>query len=111
MQSPLHPPQLTAAERRVRKLEADLARVKLQLRDATEAQVRSEERLRLVLDSVHDYAIITLDKQGIIANWSAGAYDIFGWVPDEAIGEPADIIFTPEDRAAGVPKQELRDAL
>ena len=70
----------------------------------------SEERLRLVIEGAKDHAILTTDSAGIIDSWSAGAEATFGWKADEAIGHSAAIIFTPEDRAAGMDARELNTA-
>ena len=67
----------------------------------------SEEQLRLVIEGARDHAIFTTDSAGTINSWSPGACLIFGWTPEEAIGRPAAIIFTPEDRAAGADRLEL----
>ncbi|HEU4375220.1 MAG TPA: response regulator [Telluria sp.] len=69
-----------------------------------------DERIRLILDSVRDYAFIGTDVDRIITEWEAGAADILGWDAERAIGRPADMIFTPEDRAAGVPEIEAARA-
>ena len=71
----------------------------------------SEARLELILESIKDYSIITTDTQGVIIGWNTGAENIFGYRADEVIGQSAEIIFTPEDRAAGVPAKEMRTAL
>jgi two-component system CheB/CheR fusion protein len=70
----------------------------------------SEERLRLVVNSAEDYAIMLLDSEGRYTDWNVGAEKIFGYTEEEATGQTAAIIFTPEDLAAGVPEQELRTA-
>lgn len=70
----------------------------------------SEERLRLMLESATDYAIISFSTEGIIKEWSSGAERIFGYTEKEAIGQPGDIVFTPEDRAAGAPQMEMKQA-
>ena len=70
----------------------------------------SEEQLRLVVEGAKDHAIFTTDPGGIITSWSPGARLVFGWTADEAIGQPAAIIFTPEDRAAGAEVTELATA-
>jgi PAS domain S-box-containing protein len=70
----------------------------------------SEERLRLILDSVMDHAIITQTAEGIVTGWNPGAVNTFGYQPDEIIGQPIDVLFTPEDRAAGVPQDEMNTA-
>ena len=43
-------------------------------------------------------------------DWTPGAETVFGWSADEIRGRSVDILYTPEDRAAGVPTQELRTA-
>lgn len=70
----------------------------------------SEERLRLIIESLNDYAIITTDSQGRITSWSPGACSIFGFQAEEVLGRPADLLFTPEDQAAGEPQRELETA-
>ena len=70
----------------------------------------SEERLRLILDSVIDHAIVTVDGKGVVTGWNPGAGAIFGYEPDEIIGQSSTVLFTPEDRAANVPEQELVSA-
>lgn len=69
-----------------------------------------EERMRLVAESTEDYAIIVQDTEGVITGWNRGAELIFGYSKAEAEGQPCHLIFTPEDRAAGVPEVELRRA-
>ncbi|CRL51095.1 CheR family methyltransferase [Pseudomonas sp. URMO17WK12:I11] len=77
-------------------------------RRAAEEDLRlGEERMRLVAESTRDYAIITLDEQGIITSWNKGAELIFGYSKAEAEGAFYDFIFSAEDRAAGVPENEL----
>jgi PAS domain S-box-containing protein len=67
----------------------------------------SEERLRVLVDSIADYAIITLDTESMISVWNPGAENIFGFTAEEAVGQPISIIYVPEDLAAGVPEQEI----
>jgi PAS domain S-box-containing protein len=71
-----------------------------------EAIRESEERLRLILESVADYAIFTIDSEGIVNGWNTGAEKIFGWSAAEIIGKSSAIVFTPEDRRNGVPEKE-----
>jgi PAS domain S-box-containing protein len=71
---------------------------------------QSEERLRLLIDSALDYAIFTTTEEGIVDSWNAGAERMFGYAADEIIGRNVEIVFTPEDRAAGAPARELADA-
>ncbi|NHZ93018.1 response regulator [Massilia sp. CCM 8733] len=69
-----------------------------------------DERIRLILDNTRDYAFIGTDTDGIVTEWEGGAETITGWFAAKACGEPSAIIFTPEDRAAGVPQHEMRMA-
>ena len=81
-------------------------------RKQAEMQVRaSEERLRLLIDSVKDYAIFTVTLEGRVATWNLGANRVFGYTAEEILGQPVAILFTPEDRAAAVPERELSVAL
>ena len=70
----------------------------------------SEQRLRLFIETVADYAIFTVDPDNRITTWNTGAERLLGWSESEAIGLPAEVVFTPEDRAAGEPEKEFRTA-
>lgn len=70
----------------------------------------NEERMRLVAESTHDFAIIILDEHGVITDWNTGAELIFGYSKTEVLGAYYDLIFSPEDRAAGIPALELKAA-
>jgi len=63
-----------------------------------------------IIESAMDYAIISLDSDGIITSWNEGAEHVLGWSAGEALGQPGEIIFTAEDRAADVPRQEMQQA-
>ena len=76
-----------------------------------EALQESEERFRLLVDGVRDYAIYMLDPQGVIRSWNAGAELIKGYRADEVMGRHYRMFFRSEDVAAGLPAKELADAL
>jgi PAS domain S-box-containing protein len=76
-------------------------------RDAQRDVALSEERLRLLIDSVTDYAIFTIRADGHIRSWNTGAQRMFGYSEEDIVGRPFDVLFTPEDRDAGVPAAEL----
>ncbi|HEY1189243.1 MAG TPA: chemotaxis protein CheB [Gemmata sp.] len=80
------------------------------LKEAEGAVRTSEERLRLTLESATDHAIFTLDRGRTVTSWSPGAAVVFGYAAGEIVGRSADIVFTPEDQAAGVPQQEAETA-
>ncbi len=75
-----------------------------------EALRSSEERMRLLVGQVVDYAIIALDPQGIIETWNLGAERVKGYTADEAIGRSFAMFYTEEDRKAGLPLRLLTDA-
>lgn len=70
----------------------------------------TEERFRAIVEAAHDYAIFLTDPQDRITDWLPGAEAVFGWTAEEAVGQPAAILFTPEDRQAGVPAAEVKAA-
>ena len=80
-------------------------------RRTAEALARSEERYRLLVDSVKDYAIFMLDPDGRVLSWTAAATRLLGYTEDEIVGTPFSVFFTEEDRAKGMPGQELAGAL
>jgi len=72
---------------------------------------RSEERFRLLVERVQDYAIFMLDPDGRIASWNVGAERIKGYTASEVIGRHFSIFYPPEDVAAGKPQMLLGRAL
>ena len=79
-------------------------------RRAEEEMRLSEERFRLIVQTVRDYAIFMLDPTGHIATWNAGAERIKGYHADEIIGKHFSIFYPPEDREWDKPAWELREA-
>jgi PAS domain S-box-containing protein len=75
------------------------------------ARCASEEQLRLIFDSATDYAIFTVDRDGIVTTWNRGAERLLGYTDSEIIGEDGRIVFTAEDREAGEPEKEISKAL
>ncbi|MDQ2742971.1 MAG: PAS domain S-box protein [Chloroflexota bacterium] len=71
---------------------------------------RTEARLQVVMESATEYAIVTLALDGTITGWNSGAELLLGWTEVEALGRNIELFFTPEDRAAGVPAEEMRTA-
>jgi PAS domain S-box-containing protein len=67
----------------------------------------AEERFRLMVESVKDYAIITLDREGRITSWNRGAQEIKGWSSDEIIGQHFSRFYPAEDVRAEKPQREL----
>jgi PAS domain S-box-containing protein len=69
------------------------------------------ERMRLIIDSVRDYAIFMLDTEGRVTTWSAGAELTKGYKAAEIIGKSLEVFYTPEDRARGLARQLLAAAV
>jgi PAS domain S-box-containing protein len=85
-------------------------------RDITERRVaqenlrESEQRFRLLVQGVTDYAIYMLSPVGEITNWNAGAQRIKGYSRDEVVGTNYSRFYTEADRTAGMPQQALLTA-
>ena len=80
-------------------------------RRRTEEELRqSEERLRLMIGSVQDYAIFMLDTNGRVASWNAGAAALKGYTASEIIGEHVSRFYLPEDVNTSKAERELTTA-
>jgi PAS domain S-box-containing protein len=72
--------------------------------------LESEERFRVLVEGVQDYAIFTLDPHGKIVTWNAGAERIKGYKADEIIGQNFSRFYLPDDIDRGKPQAELQIA-
>ena len=79
-------------------------------RNAEEALRLSEERFRLLMESVTDCAIYMLDPEGRVANWNAGGKRLKGYSAEEIVGRHFSKFYTEEDKAAGLPELGLQTA-
>ncbi|MFJ5383476.1 PAS domain S-box protein, partial [Cupriavidus sp. CER94] len=79
-------------------------------RATAEALRQSEETLRLLVDSVKDYAIFMLDPSGHVISWNAGASYIKGYRRDEILGKHFSVFYPHDDVAEDKPGRELRIA-
>ena len=71
---------------------------------------QSEERFRLLVESIQDYAILMLDPEGRVTSWNTGAERIIGFQHEKILGEHFTCFYTTEDQASGLPEQSLRQA-
>src|SRR5690606_35385668 len=67
----------------------------------------SEERFRLAVEAVEDYAIVQLDADGRVNSWNRGAERITGYTADDVIGEHVSMFYTPGAREADLPQRML----
>ncbi|WP_413708557.1 PAS domain S-box protein [Rhizobium sp. Rhizsp82] len=112
------PRELDEVQQRTLRVLASQVMARLELRRvaALEASARRAEReekarYKAVFDSATDYAIIVMDRAGLVTDWNEGAIRILGWERSEAVGRDGSFFFTPEDREAGIPDQEMQSAL
>jgi PAS domain S-box-containing protein len=81
-------------------------------RDLAEARLREADAIYArVVEALREYAVILLDPEGHVRSCNGAARAIFGFTAQEIVGQPADVLFTPEDRASGVFVQEMKAAL
>ncbi|MGO9020200.1 MAG: PAS domain S-box protein [Syntrophobacteraceae bacterium] len=104
-------------EERVKERTAELTEANERLRQeidnrkhAEESLRDSEERFRLFVQEVQDYAIFMVDPEGCVASWNTGAEQIKGYTPDEIIGHHIACFYTPEDNEKELPLQLLKRA-
>ncbi len=79
-------------------------------RKSEQALRQSEERFRLLVQGVTDYAIYMLDPLGYVSSWNAGAERFKGYTAEEIIGHHFSRFYQEEERAAGVPDRALETA-
>ena len=80
-------------------------------REQERSLYETEQRFRMLVQGVRDYAIYMLDTEGRITNWNSGAQAIKGCSAEEIVGEHFSRFYTEEDRARGEPQFALETAL
>ena len=80
-------------------------------KQSTDRLTASEERLRLIIENAREFAIFSTDLDLRITSWNPGAARLLGYSEREILRQHSEIIFTPEDRAAGGAQTEARGAL
>jgi PAS domain S-box-containing protein len=93
----------SSLEKKIEEKMLDLQRKNAELK-------RNEERYHKMIDEVEDYAIILLDKDGIVQNWNKGAQKIKGYKEQEIVGRSFKNFYLPEDREIRLPEKLLREA-
>jgi PAS domain S-box-containing protein len=75
-----------------------------------EALQASEERLRVLVESLRSHALIQLSSDGVIDTWNKGAERLLGWTADDVVGHRLAVLYPEEDRQAGRPEQTVATA-
>ena len=78
-----------------------------ELQQTTSALREAEEKFRLFVDNVQEYALVQSDPAGNIVSWNPGAQRLFGFTAEDILGKNLSVLLLPEDNAAGVFKREL----
>ena len=102
---------VTAAIRNIsvrKQAEKHLAQIEGGRRLMEDSLRESEERYRLLLDGIQNYAIFATDPAGRVVSWNAGAQRIKGYKADEIMGKNFSCFFPPEDIELGRPEEILR---
>ncbi len=89
---------------------AKITRDLTEQRKAETSLRESQEQFRLLVQSVTDYAIFMLSREGCVSSWNSGAQRIKGYTPDEIIGHHFSRFYTEADRQAGRPQEALEVA-
>jgi len=104
---------VTAAIRDIsvrRDAEKHLAQMEDRRRLAEDALRESEERYRMLIDGVQNYAIFMMDPRGQIVSWNAGAERTKGYRADEIVGQNFSLFFPSDEIERGRPEQVIRMA-
>jgi PAS domain S-box-containing protein len=89
---------------------AKVSRDLTERRKAAETLLVSEERFRILVEGIADYAIYMVNPSGHISSWNAGAERFKGYTADEVLGKHFRLFYTPEDRAANLADRVLKIA-
>ena len=72
--------------------------------------LETEEKFRLLVESIEEYAIFMTDQRGVVISWNPGLKRVLGYEESEIVNKNLLVIYTPEDIASGAAAQELKDA-
>jgi two-component system cell cycle sensor histidine kinase/response regulator CckA len=91
-------------------LHQSLSTERVERRNAERLLGESQERQRLLIEGVQDYAIFMLDPEGLIVSWNAGAERIKGYRAEEVLGRHFSLFYDAGQVADGLPARELAEA-
>jgi len=68
------------------------------------------EQYRIMVENIDEYAIYSLDAEGLVTSWGAGAQKVIGYAPEDVLGRHYSMFASDEDRLKGEPERELAEA-
>jgi PAS domain S-box-containing protein len=83
----------------------------LRLEQTLAALKTAEQHFHIFVEGVTDYAVFLLDTSGRVANWNGTAQKIIGYTAEEIVGKPFSMLYRPDERRGGLPKQALKLAI
>ena len=106
--------ELKEKENQLRELNKNLQEIasekSSELKNVNKALQNNEDRYHKMIEEVEDYAILFMDRNGIIQNWNKGAEKIKGYKDYEIIGKSFRLFYLPEDNQRGLPDRLLHEA-
>lgn len=100
--------ELETAKEELESANEELTTVNEELQTQMEARRQSEERFRVLIESVQEYAIFMLDPKGFVTSWNRGAERIKGYKAEEIVGQHFSKFYPPEDKEK--PQVDLEQA-
>jgi PAS domain S-box-containing protein len=82
-----------------------------ELTNLNESLAKSEERYHLMVEEVEDYAILYLNREGIVENWNKGAERIKGYTSEEIIGKSFSVFYPEQEQKNYLPEKLLKEAV
>jgi PAS domain S-box-containing protein len=98
-------PNRTASKRQILHFKPELAG-----RQKDQGSLEAERAQFELFMEIPDHAFVTFDVDGRVLCWSRGAEYIMGWRADDVLGRSADVLYTPDDVASGIPRREREQA-
>lgn len=106
--------ELKEKENQLQKLNKSLQEIasekSSELKNVNKALQNNEDRYHKMIEEVEDYAILFMDRNGIIQNWNKGAEKIKGYKDYEIVGKSFRLFYLPEDNQRGLPDRLLYEA-
>jgi PAS domain S-box-containing protein len=100
-----------AADDKIKRNAEQLTQKNTELQKLNESLAQSEQRYHLMVEEVQDYAILYLNREGVVENWNKGAEKIKGYRAEEIIGKNFNVFYPEEERKNRLPERLLQEAV